>query len=53
MAALEEEARAMAVERHRRHSWRYLMGIPNLGDCLEEGFVELGHNVGDIEINTQ
>jgi hypothetical protein len=47
------EARAMAVERHRRHSWRYLMGIPNLGDCLEEGFAELGHNVEDLEAGRQ
>jgi hypothetical protein len=39
------EARAMATERHRQHSSRYLMGIPNLGDCLEEGLAELGHNL--------
>jgi hypothetical protein len=47
------EARDMAVERHRRHSWRYLMGIPNLSDCLEEGFTELGHNVEDLEVDRQ
>ena len=48
-----QEARALAVERHRRRSWRYLMGIPNLGDCLEEGFAELGHNVEDLQLSEQ
>ncbi|MFI5011256.1 MAG: DUF3775 domain-containing protein [Hyphomicrobiales bacterium] len=39
------EARALAAERHRRRSSKYLMGIPNLGDCLEEGLAELGHTL--------
>ena len=38
------EARALARERHRRHSADYLMGIPALGDYLEEGLATLGHN---------
>jgi hypothetical protein len=38
-----QEARELARERHRPRSARYLMGIPNLGDCLEEGLVELGY----------
>jgi hypothetical protein len=38
-----EEARALARERHRPRSARYLMGIPNLGDCLEEGLAEVGY----------
>ena len=38
-----EEAKALAAERHRRQSSRYLMGIPNLGDYLEEGLAEVGY----------
>ena len=42
-----QEARSAAAERQRRRTSRYLMGIPNLGDCLEEGLAELGHSVED------
>ena len=42
-----DEARALAAERHRRKSSEYLMGIPNLGDYIEEGLAELGHNFQD------
>jgi Protein of unknown function (DUF3775) len=42
-----QEARALAAERHRRKSSRYLMGIPKLGDYLEEGLAELGYSTGD------
>jgi hypothetical protein len=45
-----QEARATAAERHRRRSSRYLMGIPNLGDALEEGLSELGHNLEDYAV---
>jgi hypothetical protein len=38
-----EEARALARERHRRHSADYLMGMPTLADYLEEGLAALGH----------
>jgi hypothetical protein len=38
-----EEARSLARERHRLHSATYLMGMPTLGDYLEEGLVALGH----------
>ncbi|QAY96024.1 hypothetical protein CWB41_10015 [Methylovirgula ligni] len=38
-----QEARDLARERHRPQSARYLMGIPNLGDCLEEGLDALGY----------
>jgi len=38
------EAQALARERHRSHSADYLMGIPALGDYLEEGLAVLGHN---------
>lgn len=37
-----EAARALADERHRRRSARYLLGIPNLGDVLEDGLEALG-----------
>ena len=40
-----QQARALATERHRRHSSNYLMGIPNLADYLEEGLAALGHNL--------
>jgi len=43
------EARALAGERHKQHSAAYLMGIPMLGDFLEEGFTELGHSCEDEE----
>ena len=39
-----EEARALARDRHRRHSADYLMGMPALGDLLEEGLTTLGHS---------
>lgn len=38
-----QDARAMARERHRRQSADYLMGMPTLGDYLEEGLTTLGH----------
>ena len=34
------EARALAADRHRRHSSRYLMGVPLLGEYLEGGLDE-------------
>ncbi|HZT51256.1 MAG TPA: DUF3775 domain-containing protein [Stellaceae bacterium] len=37
-----EEARALASERHRARSSAYLLGMPALGDYLEEGLAELG-----------
>lgn len=41
------EARRLATERHRRHSADYLVGMPTLGDYLEEGLVALGHSMPD------
>lgn len=38
------EARALAQERHRQHSADYLMGMPALGDYLEEGLATLGYS---------
>ncbi len=39
-----EEAKALALERHRKHSAGYLMGIPMLADYLDEGLTALGHS---------
>jgi uncharacterized protein DUF3775 len=46
-----EEARALARERHRRRAGAYLIGIPTLGDLLEEGLSALGHSCEEFEIN--
>lgn len=40
-----EEARALAMDRHGDRNADYLMGMPLLGDYLEEGLAELGHPV--------
>ena len=45
------QAKELARERHRRHSANYLVGIPALGDYLEEGLSMLGHSCEDYEIN--
>ena len=37
-----KEARTLANERHRGRSSEYLIGMPALGDYLEEGLAELG-----------
>jgi len=41
------EARALADERHRPHSAEYLLGMPALGDYLEEGLASLGYSPTD------
>lgn len=41
------EARALAGERHRARSADYLIGMPALGDYLEEGLAELGYSCED------
>ena len=46
------EARALAADRHRRHSSRYLMGVPLLGEYLEGGLDELGRWSSDGETDT-
>ena len=43
------QARSLARERHRRRSSTYLIGIPKLGDYLEEGLAELGYSCEDDE----
>lgn len=42
-----EEARQLATERHKARSGRYLMGMPLLGDYLDEGLSELGYSIAD------
>jgi len=44
-----QEGRALARERHRPHSADYLMGIPTLGDFIEEGLAALGHSIEEYE----
>lgn len=46
-----EEARAAARERAVGPVWRYLMGMPLLGDYLEEGAARLGAPLTTEEIN--
>jgi hypothetical protein len=43
------EARALARQRHRHHSASYLVGMPALGDYLEEGLAALGYSCEDYE----
>jgi hypothetical protein len=42
------EARILARERHRGKSSDYLLGMPALGDYLEEGLAVLGYPTEDI-----
>src|SRR6185437_4575009 len=41
------QARRLAAERHRPHSAQYLIGMPALGDYLEEGLAALGYSMPD------
>lgn len=45
------EAREIARQRHRHHSAGYLVGMPALGDYLEEGLAELGYSCVDYIAN--
>jgi hypothetical protein len=44
------DALELAQERHNSRSAEYLVGIPNLGDCLEDGLSQLGLSIEDYEI---
>jgi Protein of unknown function (DUF3775) len=44
------EATTLAAERHNRRTGRYLVGIPNLGDCIEEGWSQFGRSLEEFEI---
>ena len=50
-AAEWSEARALARERRHASTACYLMGMPLLGDYLEEGLSQLGYSCEDYEIN--
>ena len=43
-------ARSLAFERHRPNSAPYLIGMPTLGDYLEEGLAELGYSFSDTDM---
>ncbi|MDD4616167.1 MAG: DUF3775 domain-containing protein [Alphaproteobacteria bacterium] len=45
-----KEAHDLADQRHRQHSSNYLVGIPTLGDYLEEGLAALGYSCEEYEI---
>jgi hypothetical protein len=45
------EARTLASERHRRRSAAYLIGMPMLGDYLEEGLAQLGYSCSSEEMD--
>jgi hypothetical protein len=47
-----EDAKALARERHTGSSTRYLMGMPLLGDYLEEGAAALGVNLSSAEYDS-
>jgi hypothetical protein len=44
------DARALARERHRPRSADYLIGMPALGDYLEEGLAALGYSCLEEEM---
>jgi hypothetical protein len=48
-AAEWNDAKVLARERHRGPTARYLMGLPQLGDYLEEGAAALGVQLSDDE----
>ncbi len=45
------ELRARALEAHNEHTAGYLLGMPLLGDYLEEGLSLMGHSCEEFEIN--
>jgi len=46
-----DEIRAEAARAHNKRTASYLLGIPQLGDFLEEGLSLLGYSVEDYEVN--
>lgn len=44
-----QNARDLARERHTKDTASYLVGMPALGDYLEEGLAELGYSCEDDE----
>ncbi len=45
-----EEARTEADDMRDKHIPLYLVGVPTLGDFLEEGLVELGYSCDEYEL---
>lgn len=45
-----EEARSEAADVRDKHVPDYLLGMPQLGDLLEEGLAALGHSCEDFEM---
>jgi hypothetical protein len=45
------DARALAEERHRADNSGYLLGIPMLGDYLEDGMATLGYGVDQATLD--
>ena len=45
-----KSARHLARERHKRKSADYLMGMPTLGDFLEEGMAQLGYSCTEYDL---
>lgn len=43
------ELRAEASRAHNKRTAEYLLGIPVLGDLLEEGLVQFGHSLEEFE----
>lgn len=43
-----QQALTLAEERHTDHTATYLLGIPRLGDYLEEGLTLLGYSCDDV-----
>ena len=44
-----DDIRAEASRAHNRRTAQYLLGIPLLGDYLEEALTQLGHSVEEFE----
>jgi Protein of unknown function (DUF3775) len=44
-----DEIRAEASRAHNKRTARYLMGMPLLGDMLEEGLSQFGHSLEEFE----
>jgi uncharacterized protein DUF3775 len=44
-----DEIRAEASRAHNKRTAKYLLGIPLLGDLLEEGLTQFGHSIEEFE----
>ena len=46
-----DTVRGEAADAHNESTAEYLLGMPLLGDYLEEGLSLLGRNCGEFEVN--